>query len=168
MTSFYSDSSMTASYLPNVYIDRLRAASLQLTLARMAVIRALIRAGTSLTRSEIYRRVVQEDITITLSSVYSAISKMAQAGIVEEHMFDRGRVYALAEMDRPVCLTCVSCGRSILVDDPSIIEFLRETAAQLGFDLKDYTLSIRAECKHGCLEPELGAHAWNKKIPKRS
>jgi len=87
---------------------------------------------------------------------------MTQAGIVEEHMFDCGRVYALAEMDRPVRLTCVVCGRSMLVDDPSITEFHRETAARLGFGLKDYTLSIRAQCKQACLEPELGAHAWNR------
>lgn len=144
---------LSTPYLPRAYIDKMRAANLQVTMPRAAVLRALIRADVSLSQTEIYREVVQENISITLSSVYNAISKMVHAGILQERLFESGRVYTVVETDRPVRVTCVSCGRSLFLNDSAITAFHREAMARLGFELKDYTLSIRAKCRPDCPGP---------------
>ena len=108
--------------------------------------------GRHMTAEDVYRALIAEGMDIGLATVYRVLTQFEQAGILKRHHFEADRaVYEYNEGEHHDHLVCLSCGRVEEFHDPEIESRQAAIAAERGFEIREHTLCIYAECtRPGC------------------
>lgn len=126
-------------------MNAMQAAGLSVTMSRLAVWKVLMRADVPLSVPDIQRRMSAEGDSVPLSSVYAALKRLADAGLVAAHVFDGNRAhFALMDKRSRHRIVCDDTGEAYWVSNERLTDAIAAFCKSEGLELQDYTLSIQA------------------------
>ena len=122
----------------------LKKAGLKVTLPRLKVLEVLGRTEPHhVSAEDVYRRLIEQDESVGLATVYRVLTQFEAAGIVERHNFDDGHaVYELAADEHHDHMVDMDTGRVIEFVNERIEALQKEIAAAHGFELVDHELVL--------------------------
>ncbi len=122
----------------------LKKAGLKVTLPRLKVLEVLERTEPHhVSAEDVYRRLIEQDESVGLATVYRVLTQFEAAGIVERHNFDDGHaVYELAADEHHDHMVDVDTGRVIEFVNERIEVLQKEIADAHGFELVDHELVL--------------------------
>lgn len=128
----------------------LRTLGLKVTQPRLHVLRVLENATNSHMSAEaIYQQLKQDQVEISLATVYRVLTQFEQAGLVIRHHFSGDySVFELDQGDHHDHLVCVKCGRVQEFCDFMIEERQRQVAESAGFAVIDHSHTIYGVCSN--------------------
>lgn len=94
--------------------ERLREKGLRVTLPRVAVLEFLNSTPSHPTAEEVGAAVNRRDPTVSRASIYNVLHSLAEAGLIEEMVFDDAVVRYDSNLSRHHHFVCKGCGK---VDD---------------------------------------------------
>ncbi|MDD3483974.1 Fur family transcriptional regulator [Azovibrio restrictus] len=135
----------------HIRLQRLYQAGLRPTLQRLSVLGVLETLGQdSFSVEQLFQTLRQHQQPISLTTVYRVLHDFETAGFLTRQWMDGNRasyLYHPWHMPRLILrLVCRCCGRQELVDDPELLERLRQQAAHLGMETTGATLY--GQCRH--------------------
>ena len=124
--------------------QELRKAGLKVTLPRVKILQQLESAdGQHMSVEDIYRALLESGEDVALPTIYRALEKFEQAGLVESHKFEDGpAVYELAPDEHHDHMFCVDTNEVIEFVDPEIEKRQKMIAEKHGYELVDHTLVL--------------------------
>ena len=122
----------------------LKKAGLKVTLPRLKVLEVLEGVEPHhVSAEDVYRRLIEQDESVGLATVYRVLTQFEAAGIVERHNFDDGHaVYELAVEDHHDHMVDVDTGQVTEFVNEQIESLQCDIAAEHGFDLVDHELVL--------------------------
>ncbi len=122
----------------------LKKAGLKVTLPRLKVLEVLEHAEPHhMSAEDVYRRLIEQDESVGLATVYRVLTQFESAGIVERHNFDDGHaVYELASEEHHDHMVDVDSGQVLEFVNERIEALQEEIAAEHGFELIDHALVL--------------------------
>ena len=126
----------------------LRSTGLKVTAPRLRVLELFQKSPERhLTADDVYRRLLDESADIGLATVYRVLTQFEQAGLLMRHHFEGGKaVYELNEGSHHDHLVCMQCGRVEEFYDAEIEKRQARVARDRGFDIRDHSLYLYADC----------------------
>ena len=130
----------------------LKRVGLKVTLPRLKVLDVLKRADPHhLSAEDVYRELLQEDESVSITTIYRVLTQFESAGMVERHNFDDGHaVYELASDLHHDHMVDVDTGR--------VTEFVNERIEALQREIAD-----EADCE--LVHHELVLYVRRKRSP---
>jgi Fe2+ or Zn2+ uptake regulation protein len=131
-------------------IDRilalLRADGGRVTIARRALVEALVRADAHVTAEDLAGRVQAAHPEVHRSTVYRTLDVLERIGvIVHSHLGHGGGVYHLAD-ERHQHLVCEVCGRVVEVPDTVFAPLARAVHKRYGFTVEPGHFALVGRC----------------------
>ncbi len=122
----------------------LKRAGLKVTLPRLKVLEVLTDIEPHhMSAEDVYKRLIAQDESVGLATVYRVLTQFEAAGIVERHNFDDGHsVYELAAGDHHDHMVDIDSGQVMEFVNEDIENLQREIAEQQGFELVDHQLVL--------------------------
>ena len=100
-----------------------------------------------LSAEDVYRVLMNEGLDIGLATVYRVLTQFEQAGILQRHHFESGKaVFELNEGSHHDHLVCMQCGRVEEFYDPEIEKRQLRVAKERGFEIREHSLQLYADC----------------------
>src|SRR5208282_5623357 len=116
---------------------------LKMTEQRRVIARVLSDSADHPDVEQVYRRAIQIDPRISISTVYRTVRLFEEANILERHDFGDGRArYEEIPESHHDHLIDIQSGRVIEFSNERIEQLQREVAAELGFELVDHRLEL--------------------------
>ena len=129
-----------------VILARMRAAGGRVTVARRALVQALV-AGEHLTADDLAAQVQALHPDVHLSTVYRTLDALEELGIVTHVHLGHGRaVYHLAESAH-LHLVCSRCGSVTEVSDDVIAPLADMVSRENGFTLEPRHFALLGTCR---------------------
>jgi len=124
--------------------QNLKKAGLKVTLPRLKVLEVLEGAEERhLSAEDVFKRLIAEDESIGLATVYRVLTQFQSAGIVERHNFDDGHaIYELADTAHHDHMVDVDTGTVTEFVNERIEALQREVVAEHGYELVDHELVL--------------------------
>ena len=115
-----------------------------MTLPRLKVLEVLEGAEERhLSAEDVFKRLIAEDESIGLATVYRVLTQFQSAGIVERHNFDDGHaIYELADTAHHDHMVDVDTGTVTEFVNERIEALQREVVAEHGYELVDHELVL--------------------------
>lgn len=129
--------------------ERLRAGGLRITSQRLLVLQILEESREHLDAKTIYVRGREHDPNLSLATVYRALARLKEMGLVEPCYLARNRrreYYEATDKGEHYHFTCLSCGRIIEVRAPCIKQACREMAEKLGLVFTRANVCLKGYC----------------------
>src|SRR5208282_4090663 len=127
------------SRLEQLCIDK----GLKMTEQRRVIARVLSDSADHPDVEQVYRRAIQIDPRISISTVYRTVRLFEEANILERHDFGDGRArYEEIPESHHDHLIDVQTGKVIEFSNERIEQLQREVARELGFELVDHRLEL--------------------------
>lgn len=127
----------------------IRRAGLKVTLPRVKILEILESSEQRhMTAEEVYRALITNGEEIGLATVYRVLTQFEGAGLVMKHHFETGQ-QAVFELDRGGHhdhILCLDCGAVEEFVDQGIERAQRKIADERGFQVKDHSLILYANC----------------------
>ena len=122
----------------------LKKAGLKVTLPRLKVLEVLESADPHhMSAEDVYKRLIAQDNSVGLATVYRVLTQFESAGIVDRHNFDDGHsVYELANDAHHDHMVDVETGAVIEFVNERIEKLQHEIAEEHGFELVDHELVL--------------------------
>lgn len=122
----------------------IKKAGLKVTLPRLKVLEVLGGAEPHhVSAEDVYRRLIEQDESVGLATVYRVLTQFEAAGIVERHNFADGHaVYELAMEDHHDHMVDVDTGQVTEFVNEQIENLQSQIAAEHGFELVDHELVL--------------------------
>ena len=122
----------------------LRRASLKVTLPRLKVLEVLEAADPHhLSAEDVYRKLLDEDDSVGITTIYRVLTQFEGAGIVERHNFNEGHaVYELKSDTHHDHMVDVQTGAVMEFVDDEIEELQRAIVKKHGYELVDHELVL--------------------------
>lgn len=126
----------------------LRNMGLKATLPRLKVLDLFQHSKQRhMTAEDVYKILLDENADIGLATVYRVLTQFEQAGLLVRHHFEGGKaVFELNEGHHHDHLVCLQCGRVEEFFDAEIERRQAKIAKDRGFDIRDHSLYIYADC----------------------
>ena len=122
----------------------LKRAGLKVTLPRLKVLEVL--SGVEphhMSAEDVYKRLIEQEESVGLATVYRVLTQFEAAGIVERHNFDDGHsVYELAAGDHHDHMVDIDTGQVTEFVNERIEALQREIAEEHGCELMDHQLVL--------------------------
>ncbi|HEY6335222.1 MAG TPA: Fur family transcriptional regulator [Alphaproteobacteria bacterium] len=116
---------------------------LKMTEQRRVIARVLSDSADHPDVEQVYRRAIQIDPRISISTVYRTVRLFEEANILERHDFGDGRArYEEIPESHHDHLIDVQTGKVIEFTNEKIEQLQREVAGLLGYDLVDHRLEL--------------------------
>lgn len=129
-------------------LRKLHRYGLKATAARTRVLE-LIRSSPRrhVSAEDIYRLVLDENMAISLATVYRVLSELEQVGILTRSTFQAGKaVFEVNDGKRHDHLICIGCGTVDEFHDPAIERRRLAVAVEHGYEPRDYRLTLFGLC----------------------
>ena len=122
----------------------LRKAGLKVTLPRLKVLEVMEQADPHhMSAEDVYKRLIQQDESVGLATVYRVLTQFEAAGIVERHNFDDGHsVFELADDEHHDHMVDVDSGAVLEFVNERIEALQHEIAEEHGYELVDHELVL--------------------------
>ena len=122
----------------------LRRASLKVTLPRLKVLEVLEAADPHhLSAEDVYRKLLDEDDSVGITTIYRVLTQFEGAGIVERHNFNEGHaVYELKSDVHHDHMVDVQTGAVMEFVDEEIEQLQRAIVKKHGYELVDHELVL--------------------------
>ena len=92
---------------------------------------------------DVYKRLLEQEESVGLATVYRVLTQFESAGIVERHNFDDGHsVYELADGDHHDHMVDIDSGKVVEFVNERIETLQREIADEHGYELMDHQLVL--------------------------
>lgn len=126
-------------------VPDLKQIGLKATLPRLKVLE-LFRscAQRHLSAEDVYRLLLGERVDLGLATVYRVLAQFEQTGLLKKSQLGNNKaVYELNDRERHHGhLVCIKTGEVHEFFDPEIESRLKAIAAELGFELSDYGVTV--------------------------
>jgi Fe2+ or Zn2+ uptake regulation protein len=129
-------------------IERLTSHGLAVSAQRVAVLETIMNTSTGHSSAdELYQQLHTQFPTLSRATVYSNLSVLAQAGLIEKLDTPDGARFG-PEPSPHVNLVCGGCGsiEDVLVGDASLEALVERAANARGFEAGVLSLSISGRC----------------------
>lgn len=128
-----------------VAIEAMQAAGLSITASRLAVWKVLMSTSVPLSVTDIQRNMTADSVSIPPSSVYAALKRLADVGLVSAQVFDDNRAYfSLMSKRARHRIVCADTGAVHWVFDDTLTDAIEALCNAEGLALQDYSVSIQA------------------------
>ena len=131
--------------------QNLKKAGLKVTLPRLKVLEVLEGADERhMSAEDVFKRLIAEDESVGLATVYRVLTQFQSAGIVERHNFDDGHaIYELADTEHHDHMVDVDTGTVTEFVNERIEALQREVVAEHGYELVDHELVLYVRKSQG-------------------
>lgn len=129
-------------------IQRLRAARLRPTTARIAVLQAIEAAPDSISADEVFRQLSARGARASISTVYRVIHEMELSNVVQREWDEAGTAqYRLRHTRKSarLRLQCADCGHGFNLVDAGLHARLLAAARRAGMEPEDPVLTVRLD-----------------------
>lgn len=132
-------------------LERLRAAELRPTAARISILQTIEASALPLTAEQVYRHMLQRGTRVSVGTVYRAAQQFEAKGLLLRE-WDRQRkaLYRIkpSDQDARLRLVCQDCGYSVACNDDELLASLQRLARSQGLLLADEAVAIPCACRH--------------------
>lgn len=125
--------------------------ALKWTRQRETILESFLASNEHLTCEEIHSRVVREDPSIGLATVYRTLRLFVESGIASERRFQEGVTRYEPHQAHHDHLICVRCGRIVEFESDEIEQLQEEVARSRGFQLLSHRHELYGACA-SCIE----------------
>ncbi len=133
--------------------EHLKNVGLKSTVPRLKVL-SLFESGRErhMSAEDVYKLLLASGDDVGLATVYRVLTQFEQAGLLVRHNFESGKsVFELNQGTHHDHIVCLQCGHVEEFFDPAIEAHQEQAAAERGFQIRDHSLSIYADCtKEAC------------------
>ncbi|MBK5263283.1 MAG: transcriptional repressor [Peptostreptococcaceae bacterium] len=115
---------------------------------RNSILREMEQNGKPLTADQVYLALVNQNISINLSSVYRVLNTLVEKGlIVKTSMAGENKsLFELNNFDHKHYLVCMKCKNIISVEGCPFAEYENKLKEETGFDIIGHNLEIFGYC----------------------
>lgn len=133
------------------YKDLLKSGNLKNTKHRNAILETLEKNDLPITAEDLYLRLKENGVSISLSTVYRILETLVLKGLAAKSNIadDNKAVYELSHEDHRHHLMCLKCRKIIPVDNCPLENYEKLLEDRFGFDVKGHKLEVFGYCK-GC------------------
>lgn len=134
----------------NWYTEMLRDGKLKSTKHRIAILEILKEGKFPLSAEDIYIRLKQNNISISLSTVYRVLEALHEKDIVTKvNIPDNNKaVYELHSNDHRHHLLCMKCRKLLAIDGCPLEEYEKLIEDRFGFTVKGHNLEVYGYCNN--------------------
>jgi Fe2+ or Zn2+ uptake regulation protein len=128
---------------------KLRSAGLRVTEQRARVLEIIHNRGPHLDAEEIYAAAREDDVDVSLATVYRTMRALRQAGLVELRYFGPGHNhehYEAAGGREHYHFTCKDCGRVLEFETPALERLCEDLTRRHGWEIGKAFLSLEGRC----------------------
>jgi Fe2+ or Zn2+ uptake regulation protein len=126
----------------------LKSPGTRMTSQRALVFDIISRGGGHLGADEIYARARRKNPRISLSTVYRAITKFKELGlVVESHLGQEHHHYEAGHKDSHFHLVCIGCGAVIEFEYPLVDRVRDEVDRTGGFKIVSAEMNLSGYCR---------------------
>jgi Fe2+ or Zn2+ uptake regulation protein len=124
--------------------ERLAAAGLKPSRARVRVLEAVSQAATVLTPDAVFQALGN---VCSRGSTYRTMAELHRAGLLSRYRLVNGGVaYALHEDRLGILVVCTGCDTTQVIDDPRAWQHVKQVVHRIGFQVADGTLHVNGLC----------------------
>jgi Fe2+ or Zn2+ uptake regulation protein len=128
-------------------LDQLTAQGGRRTVARQAIIEAIVESGTHLTADDIARRVQQRFPSVNISTVYRTLDSLEAIGVIDHVHLGHGRaIYHLTD-EVHQHLVCERCERVLELPASKLGGFISMLDRDFGFEVDSGHFAIVGTCR---------------------
>ncbi len=124
-------------------VQALRAVGLDATVPRLAIWSVIAQSERPLGAVEIKRRLIRRSFHIAISTIYTVLRRMQDASLISTCTIAGKAHYYLASRHFHHRFVCSESGSEYWLDDDEIGEAVQALCRKHGFELQDYTLSVK-------------------------
>ena len=128
--------------------DHLKNAGLKTTLPRLKIL-SLFESGRErhMSAEDVYKHLLSTGDDVGLNTVYRVLTQFEQAGLLVRHYVEGGKsVFELNRGTHHDHIVCLQCGHVEEFYDASIEARQEIVAAERGFNIREHSLYIYADC----------------------
>jgi Fur family transcriptional regulator, ferric uptake regulator len=142
---------MDTESLATKFSDYLQDKELRMTTERRDILEHIFAEYTHFEAEDLHIRIRQAGHRVARATIYRTLALLVEADILREVAAHPGEVSTHYELvhgltQRHEHLTCEHCGQTFEVTDPEIVNRLRQSAADMGYELTDYTVRLVGKC----------------------
>jgi len=118
------------------------------TKQRNLLLKLLIQSNELLTADTLYLKVLQEDDTINLSTIYRILDLFTKKQIIQKSNFleNTTSVFELKRLSHQHHLICLSCKKIIYIDHCPLEQFEKSLESKTNFLISDHKLELYGYC----------------------
>ena len=130
-------------------INEIRKAGLKVTAPRIHILKLLeTNKLKHMSAEDIYQQLYNQNIYISLATIYRVLTQFESAGLILKHNFENGHsIFELNRVKHHDHLVCIICGYVEEFYDGIIEERQKEISSKFNFAMKDHYLTIYGKCK---------------------
>ena len=126
----------------------------RVTRQRQQVYEALGLAPGFVTAQQLHQRMLAQDVSVGLATVYRSLQLLAADGAADAVRTQDGETaYRRCSPTHHHHLTCRSCGRTVEIEAAPIEDWAEQTAARYGFRNIGHVVEIDGLCPDCCSDP---------------
>lgn len=129
------------------WLDALQNSGYRITRPLQAVVEILANTSRALQPVDIFDLARQKYPKIGLVTVYRALDKLIELGLVQRvHQINNCHAYLRAANGHEHILLCTCCGRAVFFTGDDISQLLEKVTHQSGFTIQEHWLQLEGLC----------------------
>lgn len=153
----------------NQFEDILKNGNLKVTRHRHAILETLERNAQPLSAEDLYMKLKEKDISISLSTVYRGLETLhAKSIVIKNNLPDYNKaVYEINHNEHRHHLVCVKCRKMVPVNGCPLEEYIELIESKFGFTVEGHNLELYGYCKSCMYQKSKTDGVPPKEEPKR-
>lgn len=143
---------MDTNHTPSLseeWLAQLQASGYRLTSPLKVIVETLASADHALSPLELYDLGRHQYPRLGLVTVYRALEKLEELGLVQRvHQMDGCHAYLRAANGHEHILICTACGMTVYFDGDDLSALFERVAHQTGFTIQEHWLQLYGLCEH--------------------
>ena len=129
------------------YANQIRSSGHRPTRQRMLVLEILQESQEHLDADMIYNQARARDPNIGIATIYRALARLKEAGLVQEHRLGENHGHFETTQAPPHHhFTCLRCGRVVEFESPQVMEVVRRLCESEGLQVTEMRLHLSGYC----------------------
>ncbi|HZK25590.1 MAG TPA: Fur family transcriptional regulator [Oscillospiraceae bacterium] len=130
-------------------LAQLKAKGYKLTQQRQQILEVLLTAPSRLSAQEVHSLLKQQQVSISLDTVYRNLRLLVEIGAVQQISLQSGAVYELILQDElHYHVICVDCEKVVCIPACSALQNCLQQAGAAGFTILNHSLEIYGRCSY--------------------
>jgi Fur family ferric uptake transcriptional regulator len=136
------------------YAKQLRTPGHRLTRQRMLVLEIVRESQEHLDADTIYQRAKARDPNIGIATIYRALARLKEAGLVQEQRLGENHGHFETTQSRPhYHFTCLKCGKIVEFESPQVMRAARQLCKNEGLQITQIQIHLSGYCSQ-CREDD--------------